>query len=121
MTGRKKTFEKGLAKTMYRKNKFNANMDSKHRSEAERVRAAQLKLLERAGKIQSLSEQVKFELLPPQDGEDGAFYVADFTYWQDGKFIVEDVKGLQRGDSYRLFVLKRKLMLILLVMMIHIY
>lgn len=96
---------------MYRKNKFNAKLDNKHRSEAERVRAAQLRLMERAGQIQGLSEQVKFELLPKQDGEEAAFYIADFTYWRNGEFIVEDVKGLQKGDAYRLFVLKRKMML----------
>ena len=92
-------------------NKYHANMDSKRRSGQERARAADLKLMERAGMIQGLSEQVRFELLPRQDGEQAAFYVADFTYWQDGKFIVEDVKGYKKGTAYALFVLKRKLML----------
>lgn len=94
-----------------RKNKFNANMDSKHRSAKERARLAELKLLERAGRIQGLSEQVRFELLPKQDGEYGAYYIADFTYWQNGEFVVEDVKGYKKGPAYDLYKLKRKLML----------
>ena len=95
---------------MYR-NKFNANMDNRRRSAKERARLAELKLMERAGRIQGLNDQVRFELLPKQDGEKAAFYIADFTYWQDGKFVVEDVKGYKKGSAYNLFVLKRKLML----------
>lgn len=93
------------------KNKFNANMDNKRRSKKERERAWELKMLERAGKIQSLSEQVVFELLPRQDGEKAVTYIADFTYWKDGRFVVEDVKGYRKGTAYQLFVIKRKLML----------
>lgn len=70
-----------------------------------------MKLLERAGRIQGLSEQVRFELLPKQDEEYGAYYIADFTYWENGKFVVEDVKGYKKGAAYDLFKLKRKLML----------
>ena len=92
-------------------NKYNAKMDKHRRSQKERNRAWELKILERAGKISSLSEQVRFELLPKQEGEQAAFYIADFTYWQDGKFVVEDVKGYKGDTAYRLFVLKRKLML----------
>ena len=93
------------------KNKYNANMDKKHRSQKERNRAWELKMLQRAGKIQGLCEQVPFELIPAQNGERAATYIADFTYWKDGKFIVEDVKGYRGDSAYRLFVLKRKLML----------
>lgn len=93
------------------KNKYNANMDRKHRSKKERDRAFELKLMERAGRIQSLSEQVPFELLPKQDGERAATYIADFTYWENGKFVVEDVKGYKNGAAWDLYVLKRKLML----------
>ena len=92
-------------------NKYHANMDNRHRSQKERNRAWELKMMERAGMIQGLSEQVRFELLPRQDGEEAAFYIADFTYWENGKFVVEDVKGYKKGTAYTLFVLKRKLML----------
>lgn len=92
-------------------NKYHANMDSRRRSAKERKRAAELRLMERAGRIQGLSEQVRFELLPKQEGERAVSYIADFTYWQDGHFVVEDVKGYRKGTAYELFVIKRKLML----------
>lgn len=69
-------------------------------------RYRELQLLERAGKIQGLTRQVRFDLLPAQyDGKKcifrGVYYVADFTYWQDGKFIVEDCKGF-RTEVYKI-------------------
>jgi hypothetical protein len=66
-----------------------------------------LRLLERAGRISDLKRQVSFELIPKQDGERACNYVADFTYMEDGKLVVEDCKGF-RTPEYRL---KRKLML----------
>lgn len=79
-------------------------------------RFRELKLLERAGKITGLKRQVKFELIPSQriDGkvvERACAYVSDFTYWQDGQLIVEDVKGYKESTAYAVFVIKRKLML----------
>ena len=73
-----------------------------------------LLLLERAGAIQGLQRQVRFELIPSQryDGkvvERPVFYVADFVYQEDGKTIVEDTKGFKTKD----YVLKRKMMLYL--------
>lgn len=94
----------------------------------ERDRYVVLKLLERAGKITGLERQVKFELIPsqreestevykagPQKGlpkpgaviEKPCTYVADFTYYQDGKYIVEDAKGC-KTEAYKI---KKKLML----------
>lgn len=66
-----------------------------------------LRLLERGGKISDLKRQVSFELIPKQEGERACSYVADFTYYQDGKLVVEDCKGF-KTDVYRL---KKKLML----------
>ena len=66
-----------------------------------------LKLLQRGGKISDLKRQVKFELIPKQDGEMACNYVADFTYYQNGEYIVEDVKGC-KTDVYKI---KKKLML----------
>ena len=66
-----------------------------------------LRLLERARKISDLKRQVKFELIPKQDGERACYYVADFTYIEDGKLVVEDCKGY-KTEVYRL---KKKLML----------
>lgn len=66
-----------------------------------------LRLLERAGKISDLKRQVSFELIPKQNGERACSYIADFTYWQDGQYVVEDCKGY-RTEGYKI---KRKLML----------
>lgn len=66
-----------------------------------------LRLLERAGRITDLKRQVKFELIPKQKGERACYYIADFTYYEDGNLVVEDCKGY-RTDIYRL---KKKLLL----------
>ena len=66
-----------------------------------------LRLLERAGKITDLKRQVKFELIPKQEGERACYYIADFTYMENGELVVEDCKGF-KTDVYKL---KRKLML----------
>ena len=74
-------------------------------------------MLQRAGKIVDLQEQVRFTIIDAQYDknhkliERKAEYVADFTYWENGKFIVEDVKGYKNSTAYALYVLKRKLML----------
>lgn len=81
-----------------------------HDSRKEANRWCELKLLERAGKIRLLQRQIKFELIPKQEGERAVFYVADFTYIEDDKFVVEDVKSpaTRKKESY---IIKRKLML----------
>ena len=66
-----------------------------------------LRLLERGGKISDLKRQVSFELIPKQNGERACSYIADFTYWKDGQYVVEDCKGY-RTEGYKI---KRKLML----------
>lgn len=66
-----------------------------------------LRLLERAGEISDLKRQVKFELIPKQVGERACNYIADFTYMENGKLVVEDVKGV-KTDAYKI---KKKLML----------
>jgi len=82
--------------------------------EAERWK--ELTLLQTAGKIEGLQCQVSFDivvvatgLLPP----DGAYrhekvctYVADFTYRENGRTVVEDCKGV-RTPVYKL---KKKLL-----------
>ena len=66
-----------------------------------------LRLLERAGEIKDLKRQVKFELIPKQDGERACYYIADFTYMENGELVVEDCKGF-KTDVYKI---KKKLML----------
>lgn len=64
-----------------------------------------LKGMEENGLIGNLRRQVRYELVPAFD-VDGrhyrpVYYVADFVYVEDGKEVVEDVKGM-RTDVYRL-------------------
>lgn len=102
------------------KSKYNAEkteldgqrFDSK--KEANRYR--ELSMMEKAGEIHDLQTQVKFVLIPAQkkDGkviEREVSYYADFAYYKDGEYVVEDVKGYKKGQAYALFKLKRKLML----------
>ena len=77
-------------------------------SQAEGRRAFELQMIQRAGKISGLEEQVSFEIIPKQLGERAAHYVADFSYWENGLFIVEDCKGMKTP----VYILKRKLMLL---------
>lgn len=72
-------------------------------------RYKELKLLERAGKIQNLELQPHF-LLQDSFRKNGKTirkieYIADFKYIENGKTIVEDVKGLQTD----VFKIKHKL------------
>lgn len=77
-------------------------------SKKEYHRWCELRLLERAGRIFDLQRQVKYELIPKQDGERACTYLADFVYKDsNGKTIVEDAKGV-RTDAYKI---KKKLML----------
>lgn len=78
-----------------------------HDSIREANRWCELKLLERAGKITDLQRQVKFELLPKQDGERAVYYIADFVYVENGREVVEDAKGKRTKE----YILKRKMML----------
>lgn len=100
-------------------------------------RYCELKLLQRAGKISNLELQKRYELIPAhyEEVETGEYYkvgskkgqpktkrvckelavdyVADFVYEENGKTIVEDSKGFRDPSSatYKVFVIKRKLML----------
>jgi hypothetical protein len=89
-----------------------------HASKKEHYRAAQLNLMQRAGLISDLREQVSYQLIPPQyehiEGrkpkliERACSYIADFVYTDnDGNTIVEDTKGFRTPE----YIIKRKLML----------
>lgn len=79
----------------------------RHDSIKEANRWCELNLLQRAGLISDLRRQVKYELIPKQDGERAIYYIADFVYTEKGKTVVEDVKGY-RTDVYKL---KRRILL----------
>lgn len=100
-------------------------------SKKEAARYEVLKVMQKSGVIENLRMQVPFVLIPDQrekdvwvpykkpiKGETGRWkpgkvierrcvYVADFVYEQEGRTIVEDVKG-RRTREYNL---KRKLLL----------
>lgn len=74
-------------------------------SKREADRYLVLKSMEEDGAIENLRRQVRYELVPAFD-VDGkhyrpVYYVADFVYVEDGKEVVEDVKGM-KTDVYRL-------------------
>lgn len=78
-------------------------------SVAESKRYKELAILEKAGKIKGLKLQPKFLL---QEGfrKNGKTYrkieyIADFMYIENGKVIIEDVKGMET----EVFKLKRKI------------
>ena len=98
-------------------NKYGAVESGGYASIHEHKRADELKLMEKAGLISELREQVVFELVPSQRGMDGKVkerpvkYIADFVYIdQNGRQVVEDAKGKATKD----YVIKRKLMRFLL-------
>lgn len=95
-------------------------------SRKEANRYCELKLLQRAGKIQNLELQKAIELIPAQREADtigkrggiikgkviekAVFYRADFVYTENGETVVEDVKGYKGGGAYAVFAIKRKLL-----------
>ena len=81
-------------------------------SKKEARRYLELDTMAKAGLIQDLCLQVKYELIPSQriNGkvvEREVAYVADFVYEQNGETVVEDTKGVKTKD----YIIKRKLML----------
>ena len=87
-------------------------------SEKEAKRFQELDLLQRAGEIAGLRCQVPFVLIPRQQRADGKWeqpckYIADFTYRDRGRLVVEDVKGYTdpKSAAYKLYTVKRKLLL----------
>lgn len=89
-----------------RVNKYNNVRTGKYASAAESARAAELWMLQRAGKISDLVEQFNFLLIPAQGNLKPVHYRADFVYRRDGQMVVEDAKGV----ATQVYVLKKKLM-----------
>jgi len=117
----------------YRSTKYHNKVvkvdDETFSSKKEYRRWIELKILEDAGVIRNLQRQVKYVLIPAQREpetisqrgrkipgkviEREVVYISDFTYEQDGEIVVEDIKGYTATNSgaYRIFSIKRKLML----------
>lgn len=94
-------------------NKYGAKKSGGYDSKHEHERALHLQVLQQAGKIKCLREQVKYELIPSQRGMDGKVkeraitYIADFVYIdENGREVVEDAKGMKTA----VYIMKRKLM-----------
>ena len=80
-------------------------------SKKEAKRYSELVDLAGHGVITDFKTQVKFELIPKQDGKRACSYIADFVYRDaENNLVVEDVKGSKKtlSDSYKI---KKKLML----------
>lgn len=82
-------------------------------SKREAKHAQQLQALADSGVIQNLQRQVRFTLQDAYINNKGEKirkieYVADFVYVEDGKKIVEDVKG-SKNTLTEVFKLKKKL------------
>lgn len=108
---------------MKKKNKFSAEKcfdlyGNEYDSKAERDRGNTLFRKQMEGSIKNLERQKTYVLIPTQTRDDGVTerkcsYIADFVYNEvpSGRLVVEDVKGYKDGAAYRLFCIKRKLML----------
>ncbi len=104
---------KAVAAASRKPGKYHARKSGGYDSRKEHRRAVELKLMQRAGVITNLREQVKFVLIPPQRDDAGKLlerecsYRADFVYDKAGATVVEDTKGVRTPE----YILKRKLML----------
>lgn len=106
-----------------KRNKYNNTPTERKAEEGAKIKFPSLKeanryeelmLLLKAGKISDLRLQHEFTLIEGYTAPDGKRvraerYKADFTYWQDGEFIVEDTKG-GRATQTETYKIKRKQM-----------
>lgn len=88
-------------------------------SQAEANRYGELLMLAQAGQIADLRTRPRWTLQPAFSSPDGRkvraiTYEADFSYQDDGRLVVEDVKPAWAGrkdGAWRVFRLKAKLLL----------
>ena len=72
------------------------------REKLETLSLAALKDIAKNKQIKNISAMRKKELI-----ERGVYYIADFVYYRDGEYVVEDAKGVRTKE----YIIKRKLML----------
>lgn len=81
----------------------------KYDSQKEAKRAFDLELKQRKGEVSEIKRQVKFVLqesfkIPSKKTKQGfetikeIAYIADFTYFMNGEFYIEDVKGYKTPE-----------------------
>jgi hypothetical protein len=90
------------------KNEKITTPDGKFDSKLEYYRWCELLILEKAKKIKDLKRQVKFVLIDKSAYGREISYMADFTYLQGDKLIVEDTKS--EATKTRLYALKKRLL-----------
>ena len=102
------------SKLPVKSNKYHAKKitigNTTYDSKKEFKRAEYLEWLQKIKQISNLQKQVKFVLQEPYVNNKGEkiraiTYIADFVYTQDGKKIVEDVKGVKTKE----YLLKKKI------------
>ncbi len=94
------------------RNKYGAKRistdDGEFHSNGEYRRYCELKLLERSGAVADLQRQVRIPLVVNGihlsiENKIGVRrylnYIADFTYYENGKYVIEDFKGFDTKDS----------------------
>lgn len=95
----------------YKSKKARCRSGHIHDSKKEAARCNELQYLQRVGIISDLKIQQRYELIPAQryesmPNERGCSYIADFTYFKGGIFVIEDTKGYKTTE----YVIKRKLL-----------
>jgi hypothetical protein len=81
-------------------------------SKKEARRGVTLAMMQKIGVISNLREQVRYEVIPKQQGERATAYIADFVYTDErGETVVEDVKS-EVTRKLPAYIMKRKLMLL---------
>ena len=109
--GAQRRRSKAVARSKYGNHKVVVDGEKVADSKHEYNRLCELTVLQRAGEIQDLQTQVRYNLIPDQKicglKVRGTDYIADFVYWtNDDKFVCEDAKGHKTAD----YIIKRKLM-----------
>jgi len=100
-----------MAYSKFRNKKVTNRDGARFDSMKEMARWAELRLLERDNRITELCRQVPFPIVI--NDQKICKYIADFTYIQDGKLILEDVKSKYTA-KLPMYRLKKKLMLAVL-------
>lgn len=109
--------ETGLPKNKYRNiptERSGTERDLRFDSKREAERYDELMLMLKAGAISDLRLQNDFTLIEAYTTPEGKRvraerYKADFTYWRDGEFVVEDVKS--KATKTKTYTVKKKQML----------
>lgn len=90
----KKALSRDTGKTTSKYRNKKVTLDGiKFDSQKEAFRYQILKLYERGGEIKNLKLQVPYILIDKSQYGREIKYIADFTYMENGKLVVEDVKS----------------------------